>query len=597
MKKILITGGSGFIGTSLINNLLIRNYIVNCLDLNKPNIRKNKKFNFFKGNIFNDKIVIKAMNNCDTVVHLAAALGVKNTDKNIVECLDTNILGLKRILSCAIKKKIKKFVFSSSSEVYGEQVKFPISEDAELKNKSIYAISKIVAEKYIEGFAQKKKIKYNIIRFFNVYGIGQNSNFVISKFTKNIKENKNLLVYGNGNQVRSFCNVEDATHGLIKVIEKGKINTTYNIGNDKEPTSINSLAQKMLKLSGKKLKIKKISYNKSDRDKDREIFKRIPDLNKIKNDTNYEPTINIDNGIKAILKNSNLNKKDELKSKIGIGTLQWGLKYGIANKRGKLTNLEIKKIKHLAKKNKINFVDTANAYGDCEKRIGDLNFKEFNLITKLPATKPSSNVSGWVRSSIKNSLKKLKVSSLYCLHVHNTKYLLGKNGSKIYSCLTNAKNKGLIKKIGVSIYTIHELNKIIKKFKIDLVLLPFNIFDQRTIKFKTLEKLKRLNIEIHARSVFLQGLLTIDKNKIPQKFNRYKKYFYNLDNLSKNLKKSKIEICLKYALSNPFIDRVILGVDSSKQFKDLISKSGFIEIDTKKLDASKEINLINPSKW
>ena len=188
----------------------------------------------------------------------------------------------------------------------------------------------------------KKKIKYNIIRFFNVYGNGQKPNFVISKFIKNINENKNLSVYGNGKQVRSFCNVEDATKGLIHVIEEGKINTIYNIGNNKEPTSIYSLAQKILKFSNKKLKIKKISYNKSDRDKDREIFKRIPDLKKIKNDTNYEPKINIDTGIKELLKKSNLNKKDELKSKIGIGTLQWGLKYGIANKKGKLSNQEIK---------------------------------------------------------------------------------------------------------------------------------------------------------------------------------------------------------------------------------------------------------------
>ena len=103
--------------------------------------------------------------------------------------------------------------------------------------------------------------------------MGQKPNFVISKFIKNIKENKNLLIYGNGKQIRSFCNVEDATRGLIHVIKKGKVNETYNIGNNNEPISIYNLAKKIIKLSKKNAKIKKIPYSKSDRGKNREIFK------------------------------------------------------------------------------------------------------------------------------------------------------------------------------------------------------------------------------------------------------------------------------------------------------------------------------------
>ena len=433
MKKILVTGGSGFIGTSIIKNLLLDGYYVNCLDINKPEVYFEKKFQFFQGSIFDDKVIRYAIKGCNIVIHLAASLGVKNTDEDIVDCLDNNILGVKKILIHSIKNKIQKFIFSSSSEVYGDQRIFPINENAELKNKSIYATSKIVAEKYIEGFAKKKKINYNIIRFFNVYGLGQKSNFVISKFIKRVSEGKNLQIYGNGNQIRSFCNLEDATKGLIGVVKKGKANTTYNIGNSNEPISILNLAKKICKISEKKnIKIKKISYKDSDRTKEREIFKRIPNLSKIKNDIGYVPKISLESGIKELLREKNINKIDKLKNKIGIGTLQWGFKYGIANKKGKLPSKEIIKIKNIAEKNNINFIDTAHAYGNCEERIGNIDFKKFNLISKLPATKPGTNISNWVDKAIMNSLNKLKVKSVYCMHVHNTEYLLGQNGAKIF---------------------------------------------------------------------------------------------------------------------------------------------------------------------
>jgi nucleoside-diphosphate-sugar epimerase/aryl-alcohol dehydrogenase-like predicted oxidoreductase len=597
MKKILVTGGAGFIGNSMIKNLLNSKFQVNCLDLKEPNIKKNKNFNFFKADIFNEKMIKSSMKGCDIVIHLAAALGVQNTDKNIIDCLDTNVFGTKKVIEMAIKMKVKRFIFSSSSEVYGEQTKFPINENAELKNKSIYATSKIVAEKYLKGYAQEGKIKYNIIRFFNVYGIGQKDNFVISKFIKNIEDNKELLIYGSGKQIRSFCNVQDATDGVLEVIRNGKNNTEYNIGNNQEPISMFNLAKKVVKISGKKLKIKKISFSKSDRTFEREIFKRYPDLEKVKKDTKFKPRINLESGIKQLINEKNLFTKEKLVSKIGIGTLQFGLNYGIANKIGKVSLKEIKKIKKIAQLNKIDLLDTAYAYGDCEKRIGNANFSKFKLVTKLPATKPPKNKLKWVDLSIKNSMKKLKAKSLYCFHIHNSKYLLEKDGEQIYKGLKLAKTKGLIKKIGVSIYTIKELNKILGKFKIDLVLLPFNIFDQRTIKLNTLQKLKKLGVEIHTRSTFLQGLLTMNKKDIPSKFIKYNKYFDNWENISKKLKKSKVEICLQYALSNPYIDKVILGVDSSSQFKELISMSNYINFNPNKIDASKEIDLINPSKW
>lgn len=301
MKKILITGGSGFIGTELISQLLREKFIIHCLDINKPKIKKNKKLKFYKGNLFDRKIIQRAMSGCEIVIHLAAYLGVENTDKNVSKCLDENIYGTKLVIDIAKKYKVKSFIFSSSSEVYGDQSKFPIKENAELKNKSVYGSSKIIAEHYVRDSFNKINQSHIIVRFFNVYGLNQKENFVIKKFIKKIKNNKSLTVYGKGNQVRSFCYVSDSVNALIKLIKLNVKNQTFNIGNPCEPISMKKLASKIIKISKKKIKIKHVSFDKSDRSKDREIFKRIPCINKIKSKINYVPKVSLAEGIKKIL--------------------------------------------------------------------------------------------------------------------------------------------------------------------------------------------------------------------------------------------------------------------------------------------------------
>ena len=304
MKKIGITGGSGFIGHQIISLLLEKKYKVKSCDLAKPKnfLLKNKNFQFKKINLFDEKKLSTFFSDVDCVIHLAAYLGVLNTEKNPLECLDTNILGTKSILNVILKNKIKKFIFSSSSEVYGDQDKFPIKENFEYKIKSIYALSKITSEFYVKSYAKKYNFNYNSVRFFNVYGSGQKTNFVISKFINQVSNSKNLSVYGDGTQVRAFCNVKDAARGLFLTLIKGKKNTVYNIGNNDEPISMYNLAKRVKDLSNSDVKIVKINFDKSDRLKEREIFKRYPDLKKIKKDTGYMPKISLDDGIIQLLK-------------------------------------------------------------------------------------------------------------------------------------------------------------------------------------------------------------------------------------------------------------------------------------------------------
>ena len=304
MKKIGITGGAGFIGQQITSLLLGKKYKIKSCDLFRPNqiFFGDKNFKFKKIDLFNKKKLSNFFSDVDCVIHLAASLGVLNTEKNPLDCLDINILGTKAVLDVVVENKIKKIIFSSSSEVYGDQDEFPIKEYFDFKIKSNYALSKITSEFFVKSYAKKFGFYYNIVRFFNVYGINQKKNFVIPRFVHQTLKSKNLSVYGDGNQIRAFCNVKDAVRGLFLVMKKGKKNEIYNIGNNEEPISILNLARKIRKLSKRKNKITKVKFINSDRSKEREIFKRYPDLTKIKTHTGYKPMISLDSGINELLK-------------------------------------------------------------------------------------------------------------------------------------------------------------------------------------------------------------------------------------------------------------------------------------------------------
>tara|TARA_B100000029_G_scaffold492747_1_gene554422 strand:- start:9058 stop:9969 length:912 start_codon:yes stop_codon:yes gene_type:complete len=298
-KKVLVTGGNGFIGSEVCKLLLENNYSVISFDLEKNKL-KGVKSNF-NGSILDPIELAHAIKGCDYVIHLAASLGVANTEKNRLECLHINIQGTINLLEACVKQNIKKVIFASSSEIYGEQKIVPIKESAPLNPKSNYAITKLVGEEYMRAYFDTHKLKYNICRFFNIYGPKQKKQFVTSIFINNIKNNKDLTIYGNGKQIRSFCHVTDAAQGIVKSLKFKKSGEIFNIGNDEEPISILNLAKKIIKISNKKIKIKKINFSKSDRNEKREIYKRIPDITKAYKALNYRPQISLDQGLRDML--------------------------------------------------------------------------------------------------------------------------------------------------------------------------------------------------------------------------------------------------------------------------------------------------------
>ncbi len=300
-QKVLITGGGGFIGTSIAKNLVAKGLEVRLFDVdfsrgNYPEVEK------VTGSVLNVGALYNAARGCNYVVHLAAMLGVRRTEEKRIECLNINILGTINVLEACLKEKVEKILFSSSSEIYGEVSGPPVEEDSQKHPVSVYAITKLAGEEYLKAYQVRYGLKYSIVRFFNVYGPGQVAEFVMPRFIKRVLDNKPPVIYGEGSQIRAFCFVEDAVEGASRALlaPEGD-NQIFNIGNDKEPITMKDLAHKIIALSGKKLEPEYVPMDESDRQSEREIKRRIPCIDKARDLLEYEPRFSLEQGIKKVM--------------------------------------------------------------------------------------------------------------------------------------------------------------------------------------------------------------------------------------------------------------------------------------------------------
>jgi len=294
--KILITGGSGFIASHLVLHLLEKGHKVKVLDLKELHI-KHKSLEFVKKSILDN--IIQDIKGCDAVFHFAALLGVDNSDRRPLDTMKVNLEGSVNVFKSALDAGVKKIIFSSSSEVYGEPRELPIKEESVKGPVSTYGVSKLASEIYARAFNQEKGADIKIVRFFNVYGPGQESNWVVPIFINKALRNEPITVFGNGNQTRCFTYVEDIADGVLKVFEKGKTGEAYNIGNN-EPTTILELAQIVKEITKSKSEIIKLGFGKETRLKEREIEYRIPDISKMQA-LGWRPRTMVREGVKKIL--------------------------------------------------------------------------------------------------------------------------------------------------------------------------------------------------------------------------------------------------------------------------------------------------------
>ena len=306
-KKFLVTGGSGFIGSAITKYLVKKNYDVIVYDNNsRGKIRRikdiEKKIKFIKGDIRDKKKLLSIKGNIDTVVHLAYVNGTKLFYKKPFEVLDIAVNGLTNILEFSRVRKVKNFFLASSSEVYQNPLKIPTDETEMLKIPDIhnprysYGGGKIISELYGIHFAKKYLKKFIIFRPHNVYGKDMGNDHVIPEFInrfKNFKNNNRFLIYGTGNEERSFIHIEDFISGFDKIFRKGKNQEIYNIGTTQK-VKIADLAILISKILKKKIKFRKTKILKGS------PSKRCPNINKIKK-LGFRQNISLKDGIKKII--------------------------------------------------------------------------------------------------------------------------------------------------------------------------------------------------------------------------------------------------------------------------------------------------------
>jgi len=305
--KVLITGGAGFIGSHLAEQLLARGDEVHLLDdlstgsiENIAPIKNHPNLTYHIDTIRNHRLTAELVDTCDIIYHLAAAVGVKLIVESPVNTIETNIRGTDIILCLAAKKR-KRVLITSTSEVYGKRDAIPFREDDDLilgptnKGRWSYACSKAIDEFLAIAYWKEKRVPTVIVRLFNTVGPRQTGRYgmVIPNFVRQALMEQDITVYGDGSQTRCFTHVSDVVKALIKVAEHpNAVGEVYNIGSDREITIL-ELAERIKKMTQSESSIVFVPYDQAYEQGFEDMLRRVPDISKIRKLIDYQPTIDL----------------------------------------------------------------------------------------------------------------------------------------------------------------------------------------------------------------------------------------------------------------------------------------------------------------
>jgi UDP-glucose 4-epimerase len=306
--RVLITGGAGFVGSHLSEALLDRGdevYVLDDLSTgsidNIAHLKPNPKFHYTIDTVANEPVLAELIDRCDTVVHLAAAVGVKLIVESPVRTIETNVHGTEVVLKIAAKKR-KLVLIASTSEVYGKSATVPFSEEADLvlgptsKHRWAYACSKMIDEFLALAYWKERKLPVIIVRLFNTVGPRQTGQYgmVVPTMVKQALSGRPITVFGDGSQSRSFTYVGDVVRAVVALIDEPRaVGQVFNIGNGSE-ISIGGLAERIKALTNSASPIVTIPYEQAYEAGFEDMPRRVPDLSKIRALIGYEPTVDLE---------------------------------------------------------------------------------------------------------------------------------------------------------------------------------------------------------------------------------------------------------------------------------------------------------------
>jgi UDP-glucose 4-epimerase len=313
--RVLITGGAGFIGSHLADAYLQRGDEVLIIDdlstgtiENIRHLKNNPRFQYTIDSVHNQPVTAELVDQCDVVVHLAAAVGVKLIVESPVRTIETNVRGTEVVLALANKKQ-KRVLVASTSEVYGLSTDVPFKEDGNLvmgatsKGRWSYACSKAIDEFLALAYWREKKLPTTIVRLFNTVGPRQTGRYgmVIPTFVRQALAGRPITVYGDGKQTRCFGYVGDVVGALIKLLDTNdSVGQVYNIGSSEE-ISIAKLAEKIKELTNSDSEIVFVPYDEAYEEGFEDMPRRVPDTSKIKQLVGFEPRMKLDGILQSVI--------------------------------------------------------------------------------------------------------------------------------------------------------------------------------------------------------------------------------------------------------------------------------------------------------